>query len=73
MYILKYAHKDQETAEAEERLRSLSLGFRSEQQPELKEVTLFDDAKVIAQGLSAIQSHLDEVSGELPQWYFCNC
>ena len=73
MYLLKYSEKDKAFTEVEERLYNLSLGFKSEYSPGLKTVTLFDDREMIAEGLHAIKAHLDQVSGELRQWYYCDC
>ena len=58
--------------ELEERLKELSLAYHSESQPELKELQLLDGKKQL-QGFAAIQAHLDELSKELHQWYYCNC
>ena len=73
MYILKYAQKDQAFREASEKLQSLSLGHKTTYQVRLKEVSLFDDRELVASGLPAILEHLDQVSGELGQWYYCSC
>ena len=73
MYIVKYAQEDEQFKEVIDRFRSLSLGFKTEQLKACKEVSLYDNEDLIAKGVSAIQSHLDELSGELHQWYYCSC
>lgn len=73
MYILKYAEKDNQFREAEERFRSLSLGFKTAYSTACKEVSLFDNEELVAQGGHAIQKHLDKLSGELHLWYYCGC
>ena len=73
MYILKYAEQDEQFKEVEERFRSLSLGFKKEYFASCKEVSLFDNEEMVAQGREAIQKHLDELSEELHQWYYCSC
>ena len=73
MYILKYNENNDPFREVEERMRSLSLGFKIEQQKEMDTVSLYDDEELIASGKTAILAHLDEVSGELHQWYYCSC
>ena len=73
MYILKYDEKDAAFKEVEERMLSLSLGFQTTQQKGLDSVSLFDNEELIANGKTAILAHLDEVSGELHQWYYCSC
>ena len=73
MYILKYAEKDKQFEEAEERFRSLSLGFKTAYSAACKEVCLFDNEELIARGGLAIQKHLDELSSELHLWYYCSC
>lgn len=72
MIILQYAEPNQQVLELEERLKELSLAFRSEVQPTLGQLRLIDGQQKIS-GFDAIQVHLDELSKELHQWYYCNC
>lgn len=72
MITLQYAEHNAQVAELEERLTELSLAFQSKPQPQLLHVQLMDGTKKV-EGYSAIQAHLDELSKELHQWYYCNC
>lgn len=72
MITLQYAEHTQQVAEVEERLTELSLAFQSKTQTQLPQLQLIDGKKQI-DGFPAIQAHLDELSKELHQWYYCNC
>ncbi len=72
MITLQYAERNAQVAEIEDRLRGLSLAFQSKSVSEAADLQLLDGTKQI-QGLAEIQAHLDELSQELHQWYYCNC
>ncbi len=72
MITLKYASRNQQVEELEERLRSLSLAFASQITTSLQQPQLVDGKDEI-NGFSAIQSHLDTLSKELHKWYYCDC
>lgn len=72
MITLQYAERNAQVTEIEERLKSLSLAFKSQSVPETVDLQLLDGTKQV-QGLVEIQAHLDELSQELHQWYYCNC
>lgn len=72
MITLQYAERNAQVTELEERLKELSLAFQSEAKPQLQALQLVDGKKQL-QGFPAIQTHLDELSKELHQWYYCNC
>ena len=72
MITLQYAERNAQVEEVEDRLKSLSLAFESKTATQAVNLRLIDGSKQI-QGLTAIQAHLDELSQELHQWYYCNC
>ena len=72
MITLQYAERNAQVVEIEERLKGLSLAFESKSVPEAVDLQLMDGTKHV-QGLAEIQAHLDELSQELHQWYYCNC
>lgn len=72
MITIHYQQKDQDLERIEERLKSLSLAYKVEQDPAVKEPTLKDGLET-AKGETAIQTYLDQLKGELGQWYYCAC
>lgn len=72
MMTLQYIEHNQQVVEVEERLKELSLAFQTQVQPQLAQLQLVDGEQQI-EGFVAIQTHLDELSKELHQWYYCNC
>ncbi|MBX2876894.1 MAG: hypothetical protein KTR30_32550 [Saprospiraceae bacterium] len=72
MITLQYAERNGPVQEIEEKLKELSLAFRTESVAQLVNLQLIDGTKQV-KGLAAIQAHLDELSKELHQWYYCNC
>ncbi|MEM1321715.1 MAG: hypothetical protein AAGG75_15765 [Bacteroidota bacterium] len=72
MYILKFAHHNPKTAALEEHLRALSLGFKTEEVTTLEAPELHN-GKLLATGFEAITTHLEELAGELNDWYYCSC
>lgn len=72
MITLQYAERNAQVVEIEERLKGLSLAFESKSVSEAVDLQLMDGTKHV-QGLAEIQAHLDELSQELHQWYYCNC
>ncbi len=72
MITLQYAERNAQVAEIEDRLQGLSLAFESKSVSEAGDLQLVDGTKQV-QGLAKIQAHLDELSQELHQWYYCNC
>ena len=72
MFILKYAQKNAEVTEIEDRLKQMSLSFKLEKREDLSEIILEED-KTRFSGFKSINDHLDQLSGELNSWYYCNC
>ena len=72
MITLQYAERNAQVGEVEERLKSLSLAFESKTVPQVVKLQLIDGTEQV-EGSAAIQAHLDELSQELHQWYYCNC
>lgn len=58
--------------DVEERLLSLSLAFKKEQLEGITAITL-EDGKTVVVGKEKIQAYLDQLQGELNQWYYCAC
>ena len=71
MYILQYSN-EQQIQEVKARLEQLSLAFSIEQKDDIPGVQLLEGKKIVV-GQQSILQHLDELSGELHQWYYCNC
>ena len=69
---LHYATANAEYDEIIDRLKSLSLAFTAEKAPNNSALKLVDSGVTI-DGKDAILKHLDELAGELHQWYYCNC
>lgn len=61
-----------EVEQVEQQLKTLSLAYQKEENPNLSHPTLSDGIKQV-EGLEAIQQYLEELSGELGQWYYCSC
>ena len=72
MYILKFAHRNPETTALEERLRQVSLGFKTEEVTELEAPQLYH-GELLATGFEDIMAHLEELASELEHWYYCAC
>lgn len=72
MITLKYATHSQEVLELEESLKNLSLAFKTEENKALCQPIL-EDGELILEGERAIKAHLDKLSGELKQWWYCDC
>lgn len=72
MYILRSHSKTKEMIEIEDRLKNHSLAYKVELDDNLEILSLKDNDLSIL-GFTAIVKHLDELSGELNQWYYCDC
>lgn len=70
--ILKTSIKNSDLIEIEERLKELSLSFQVVENQLIKDVVLEDSGREII-GKKAILKHLEELSGELNKWYYCDC
>ena len=71
--ILKYPNNTtQDFIEIESQLKTLSLAFNAVENQTLSNIILEDGEQQII-GKKAIIKHLDELSEELEQWYYCNC
>lgn len=72
MITLKFAQPTNESQQIEERLKELSLAYKTETNISSKQVELTDGITNV-QGHEAIQNYLDQLSSELGQWYYCAC
>ena len=72
MITLKFAQLTNESQQIEERLKELSLAYQTVSNLSSKQVELADGITTV-QGYEAIQNYLDQLSGELNQWYYCSC
>ncbi|MCR9287284.1 MAG: hypothetical protein NXI23_07885 [Bacteroidetes bacterium] len=72
MFLLKFAEKNKEAKEVENRLKQLSLSFKSEIDESITSVVLEEDGTQFS-GLESINNHLEKVSSELNSWYYCDC
>ena len=72
MFILKYAEQDALAKEVEQKLQELSLSFKIQKEATLSETTLVDGDHILT-GQADIMQHLEDLSGELFTWYYCDC
>ena len=72
MINLKFSKKDKGFSEVEEKLKGYSLAFKAIENQEISDLTL-EDSDIEIVGKDAILQHLEKLSGELGQWYYCNC
>lgn len=72
MITLKFASYSSTVEQLEESLKSLSLAFRLEVDDSIEEPIL-KDGDLSVTGEKAIQAHLEKLSGELKQWWYCDC
>ncbi|GLR20120.1 hypothetical protein [Portibacter lacus] len=68
---LYYNSQSDAGVEIRERMKSMSLAFTAEMIPE--HLLKLEDGKEVFQGENAIAKHLDQIAGELHNWYYCNC
>ncbi len=67
-----YLNKNVEShMEIKQRMDDMRLAYETEE-VKLSEITL-EDGKEKYAGVQATIEHLDEIAGELHQWYYCNC
>ena len=70
--LIQFKKKDAAFEAVTERLRELSLAFKTAEEQAADTIVLVDgDEKIVGQ--IAILQHLDILAGELNQWYYCNC
>jgi hypothetical protein len=72
MIIISYPQKDAVLERVLEKLKELSLAHKTRASPDIKVIQLEDGISKV-QGASAIQQYLEELAGELDQWYYCSC
>ena len=72
MYTLKSPSNNSEMKEITEQFKNHSLAFKVEIDPKEDTISLHDNDWSI-QGFSAIVKHIEELSGELNKWYYCDC
>ena len=72
MITLKFATLSPEVIDLEESLKDLSLAFKMEEDKALYQPIL-EDGELTLKGEKAIKAHLDKLSGELKQWWYCDC
>ena len=72
MIVLKIPSEATKSLPIIDRLKSLSLAFRKEENAAVKEITL-EDGQSIVEGTEKIEQYLDQLQGELHQWYYCSC
>lgn len=69
---LKFAKPSVLVKELEENLRELSLAYKTEVDDTLDHPLLID-GDLTLEGGQAIKNHLDQLSGELKKWWYCDC
>ena len=72
MITLKYGIKNAAVVELESKIQQLSLAYQIEEKKSNKQIIL-QDGKLEIKGVTAILKHLEELQGELSQWYYCAC
>lgn len=72
MITIHYQQKDQQLERIEEKLKSLTLAYKTQQDSAIQQPTLKDGLETII-GEPAIQTYLEQLEGELGQWYYGAC
>ena len=72
MITIHYQAQDQSLARIEEKLKSLSLAYKKQEDASVTQPTLKDGQETV-KGETAIQSYLEKLEGELGQWHYCSC
>ena len=72
MIILKVPENHKDANKIEDRLKSLSLAYKRVTEKKISDIQLADGATEI-EGFKAIEGYLDQLQGELNQWYYCAC
>ena len=72
MLIFKYPERTPAVQTIEERLAELVVAHQIQTDEQLKAPVLEDGTRML-EGTQAIHHHLDELQGELKQWWYCAC
>lgn len=72
MITLLFREETPKVVEIKQRLDELSLAYRAKLVAEGPDLQLQDGTKTLDQESEIIQ-YIDSLSGELHQWYYCNC
>lgn len=72
MYTLEYSIQNHQVEEIIDRLKQMTLAYKTVQSDTAKEVTLNESQTSIV-GFTKINAYLDELGKELHQWYYCSC
>ena len=72
MIKVRFSQRDNQLADILERLRHLSLAFREEEDRSVEEPELQDSDRKIS-GNAEIHDYLDEIEGQLGEWWYCSC
>lgn len=71
MITLTYRQPSQEVKHIKEKLASLSLAY-ADQIDQEHAIALRDNEEIYI-GQASIEQYLQQLEGELDQWYYCNC
>ncbi len=71
MIKLKFVEKDDPVTEILDRLKKMALAFK-EESLEQGEVEL-EHSDIQLEGEKAIHQYLDEIEGQLGEWWYCAC
>ena len=72
MITLRFATRSEEIDQVEERLKEMVLGYEIKKSKKYQTVELVEgDERII--GIVAIQKYLDDIQGELKNWWYCEC
>lgn len=72
MIIISYPAEDKALDQITEKLQELSLAFQTEASSGLADIQLEDGLRTVV-GKVDILEYLDQLQGELKQWYYCSC
>lgn len=72
MITISYPQKNAVLERVLEKLKELSLAHKATANPYINIIQLEDGISKV-QGEAAIQKYLEELAGELDQWYYCSC
>ena len=72
MITISYPAKDAAFDRVISKLKELTLAYQLDDAQKPEELILEDGQKTVA-GEAAIQAYLEQLEGELGQWYYCSC
>ena len=72
MLTLSYPQPSTKLQDIEEQLQSVALAYKAVQQADLTQPKLEDGLQTV-EGEAAIQKYVEQLLGEMGQWWYCSC